>query len=150
MRELPKLPRRGRLYLATGKPYWEALKDYFNEEGNAEVWELDSSYRAGDLLLTAITTSPRMFIALEVVEADGAASTDIQVDWDNSVAFNNGILADAVAGRARIDRFEFQRYYEGAEARRIWKALDEEYRLDKPWFTPDRWTLVNDEREGPC
>ncbi|MFD4353699.1 hypothetical protein ACFWPX_14160 [Nocardia sp. NPDC058518] len=147
MRELPQLQPRGRLYIATGVPYRQALKDYFNQEGNAKVWVLDYGYRAGDLILTAIQTSPRMFIALEVAAADGAGGTNIQVDWDRSVEFTNGILADAVAQRAGIDRFDFQSYYVGSDARRIWKALDEEYRLDRPWFTPERWADLHDERK---
>ncbi|WP_218721925.1 hypothetical protein [Nocardia sp. MH4] len=49
MRELPQLPPRGRLYLATGTSYRKALKDYFNQEGNAKVWVMDYGYRAGDL-----------------------------------------------------------------------------------------------------
>ncbi|MGC4989907.1 hypothetical protein [Nocardia salmonicida] len=147
MRDLPELPQRGRLYLATGIPYRKALKDYFNQEGNAKVWTLDYGYRAGDLILTAIQTSPRMFIALEVALTGGAEGTSIQVDGDRSVEFNNGILADAVAKRAGIDRFDFQHYYKGSDARRIWKALDEEYRLNKPWFTPERWTDLQDGRE---
>lgn len=146
MRELPQLPPRGRLYLATSTSYRQALKDYFNQEGNAEVWVLDYSYRAGDLILTTIPTVPRMFIALEVAAADGAVGTDIAVDWDRSVEFRNGILADAVARHAGINTFDFQSYYTGSEARRIHKALDEEYRLDRPWFTPESWTDLNDRR----
>ena len=79
MRELPKLAGRGRLYLATGTPYWEALKDNFNEERRAEAWDLDYSYRPGDLILTVITTSPRMFIALEVARQTAPAGP-VEVD----------------------------------------------------------------------
>ncbi|KZM68314.1 hypothetical protein [Nocardia terpenica] len=146
MRDLPKPRSNGRLYIATGTPYRQALRDYFNEEGTAEVWKLDRSYRAGDLLLTVITTSPRMFITLEVAQADGADTNDIQVDWNRSVEFENGILADAVAYRAGM-RIEYQDYYQGTPARRIWKALDEEYRLNRPWFTPDRWKELRDDPE---
>ncbi|MFD6397638.1 hypothetical protein [Nocardia sp. NPDC060249] len=92
-----------RLYLATGIPYRKALKDYFNQEGNAKVWTLDYGYRAGDLILTAIQTSPWMFIALEVALTGGAEGTSIQVDGGRSVEFNNGILADAGC-QARRDR----------------------------------------------
>ncbi|MBW0275515.1 hypothetical protein ATM97_09950 [Nocardia sp. MH4] len=88
-----------------------------------------------------------MFIALEVAAADGTAGPHIAVDWDRSVEFRNGILADAVAQRAGIDTFDFQSYYTGSEARRIRKALDEEYRLDRPWFTPERWTDLHDKRK---
>ncbi|MFI5501121.1 hypothetical protein ACIA5E_18845 [Nocardia asteroides] len=147
MRELPQLPPRGRLYLATGVPYRQALKDYFNQEGSAEVWAMDYSYRAGDLILTAVQTSPRMFIALEVAAADGAAGPHISVDWDRSVGFSNGILADAVARDAGIDTFEFGSYYTGSQARRILEALAAEYRLDRPWFTPERWTDLHDKRK---
>ncbi|MGW5922220.1 hypothetical protein ACWFPY_24795 [Nocardia fluminea] len=73
--------------------------------------------------------------------------THIAVDWDRSVEFGNGILADAVAQRAGNDTFDFRSYYTGSQARRILKALDEEYQLDRPWFTPERWTDLHDKRE---
>lgn len=149
MRDLPKLQRGGRLYIAIGEPYREALWDYFHGDGTAQVWDVDRSYRRDDLLLTLVPTQPRMFIALEIATANGADTSDIQVDWNRSIAFQNGVLVDAVAKRAGIRKF--QRYYEGAEARRIWRALDSEYRRDAPWFTPDRIHELNprDDHRSP-
>lgn len=141
MRDLPELQRGGRLYIAKGEPYREALWDYFHGDGTAQVWDVDCSYRRDDLLLTLVPTQPRMFIALEVAIANGAHTSDIQVDWDRSIAFENGVLVDAVTKRAGIHKL--QSYYEGVEARRIWRALDSEYRRDALWFTPDRVDELN-------
>ena len=102
MRDLPKLQRGGRLYIVIGEPYREALWDYFHGDGTAQVWDVDRSYRRDDLLLTLVPTQPRMFIAREIATANGADTSDIQVDWNRSIAFENGVLVDAVAKRAGI------------------------------------------------
>lgn len=139
MPELPKLSARRRLYIATGSPYRQALRDYFSGESTAEVWDVERTYRAGDLLLTVIATAPRMFITLEVAEVDAAEDpANIWIDWNTSIAFDNGILVDAVASRAELT-IKSSGYYTGERARRILTALEDEYRLNTPWFTPGRW-----------
>ncbi|PBC58243.1 hypothetical protein CJ177_09090 [Rhodococcus sp. ACPA1] len=92
-----------------------------------------------DLLLVVLSTDPRMVLCLEV--ADGLVADhggNIVVRSPETVMFRHGILFDAVKKRSGLNVRMYESYH-GADARAIWVALDEEYHLDTPWFTPARW-----------
>jgi hypothetical protein len=92
-----------------------------------------------DLLLVVLSTDPRMVVCLEVADGDAAdRGSGIVVRLGETVMFGNGILFDAVKKRSGLNVRMYGSYL-GADAHAILDALDKEYHLDIPWFTPARW-----------
>lgn len=145
--ELPPLPTlapRKRLHTLTGSPYNEALREI--HDGNAaqgKVWNALLPMKAGDLLLTGVATVPRMYICLEVMRSDFDPNTSSEIDVDPNalVDFDNGILAPAIDA-ALGWMVEAHQTYTGSDACAILAAVDAEYQRNIPWFTPLRWQDV--------
>jgi hypothetical protein len=138
---LPALKPRCDLHICTGAPYTEALRDMHTGYGGGDLWCVADKMSAGDLVLSVVDTVPRMVIGLDEVEVDydPATSTKMECDYTTSVVFDHGILARAVAKRCNMRNIPDQGYFSGHVALKVWRALDAEYRLDIPWFTPSRW-----------
>lgn len=141
LRPLPKLASRHKLHICFGTPYGKALADMYTGYDSGDYWTVHDRMRVGDLVLSMVATVPRMIIGLDVVEVDYDPRTSKYMECDQSVAvrFEKGILADAVANPRNKVELPESGYLEGSDARGLLKALDAEYQLDIPWFTPDRW-----------
>lgn len=109
--------------------------------GGGDLWYVADRMSAGDLVLSLVDTAPRMIIGLDEVQVDfdPATSTKMECDYSTSVVFDSGILAKAVANRCNLKNLPDEGYLSGREAKDVWLALDAEYQLDVPWFTPSRW-----------
>ncbi|MFI8774001.1 hypothetical protein ACIGKQ_17775 [Gordonia sp. NPDC062954] len=141
---LPTLAPRKRLHTLTGSPYDEALRDIHDANGGkAKVWKAQQPMKASDLLVTSVATVPRMYICVEALRSDfdPLTSSKIDIDPNNWVNFDNGILAPAI-DKALGWKVEASATYRGGDARAILAALDAEYQLNIPWFTPLRWRDV--------
>ncbi|WP_280780947.1 hypothetical protein [Rhodococcus opacus] len=91
------------------------------------------------MLLVVLSTDPRMVLCLDVADGDAADSGgNIVVRPLETVLFRHGILFDAVKKRSGLNVRMYDSYI-GADAHAILDALDKEYHLDIPWFTPARW-----------
>ncbi|MGW5074034.1 hypothetical protein [Rhodococcus sp. NPDC004095] len=142
---LPKLGARKRLHICAGAPYKKALRELYTGKYGGKYWKVTDKMQTGDMVLSLVFTSPRMIIALETLTADYDPAVDkpMLVDTDTAVVFENGILADAVATRCGRDSLPEAGYISGPEARLLLDCLEDEYQLDIPWFTPDRWREVS-------
>ncbi|MCQ4121550.1 hypothetical protein [Rhodococcus tibetensis] len=128
------------MYIVEGRPWWRALDRLVDADmDGTRRWIGAKNCRDGDLLLTVLSTVPRMVVSLETADGDAEVSTDnIRVREERTVLFRHGISFDAVKAGAEIN-LQLYRHYEDEEAAVILTALDEQYRLNKPWFTPQRW-----------
>ncbi|MDT2009731.1 hypothetical protein FXW78_49005 [Rhodococcus opacus] len=92
-----------------------------------------------DLLLVVLSTDPRMVLCIDVADGDAADRGGIiVVRPSETVMFRHGILFDAVKKRSGLNVRMYESY-RGSDAHAILDALDKEYHLDTPWFTPARW-----------
>lgn len=112
--------------------------------GGGDLWFVTHPMSAGDLVLSFVDTAPRMIIGLDAVEVDydPATSVTMECDLNTAVVFRHGILAKAVATRCGMKNFPDGGHFSGQDALDMWHALDAEYQLDVPWFTPSRWQEV--------
>ena len=122
-------------------PWNHALNELYSATGVPECWYVDWGYRADDLLLTYVTTSPRMFVSLDVLATDGDGnSLTIDCDVDQNITFDGGVLAQSIRERVGFSVAALEKpYYTGPKARKILRALEEELNRFEPWFTPARW-----------
>lgn len=112
--------------------------------GGGDLWFVTDKMFAGDLVLSLVDTAPRMVIGLDEVEVDyyPSSSARMECNYRTSVVFEHGILARAVAKRCNMKSLPDEGHFSGPVAREVWRALDAEYRLDQPWFTPSRWRSI--------
>lgn len=139
---IPQLKRGQRLYICDGTPWREALDSYVHGTYEFRGWRIQRTYRVGDLILTYITTSPRMVLCLETALTDSSSATEnIDVE-DEKVTFGNGILLDRVRDLSGVEVRE-DRFYTGHEAKSILNALAAEEARGVPWLTPQTWANQN-------
>ncbi|MFV9460047.1 hypothetical protein ACNJ7E_42385 [Rhodococcus sp. NM-2] len=76
---------------------------------------------------------------MDVVDGEAAdRGGNIVVCPSVTVLFRHGIMFDAVKKRSGLNVRMYESY-RGSDAHSILDALDKEYHLDTPWFTPARW-----------
>jgi hypothetical protein len=142
-RKTPRLKRGTRLYMCVGSPWNKAIDDLKSGAGAEDLWTVDRTYRQGDLILSLITTSPRMVVCLEVAAKDAADGPMIDITSDY-VDFDNGILLPRVCAEVGFS-VKSSGYYEGSDARNILKSLAAEDSKGEPWLTPRGWTALADD-----
>jgi hypothetical protein len=136
---LPPLRSGGRLHIAEGRPWRRALDCVAVGGGEGRrPWHGATDHHDSDLLLVVLSTDPRMVLCLDVAAGDAADSGNIFVRPAETVLFRHGILFDAVKKRSGLSVRMYDSYI-GADAHAILDALDKEYHLDIPWFSPARW-----------
>ncbi|SEC38056.1 hypothetical protein SAMN04490220_1487 [Rhodococcus jostii] len=102
-------------------------------------WHGATSVHDLDVLLVVLSTDPRMVLCIDVADGDAADRGGIiEVRPSETVMFRHGILFDAVKKRSGLNVRMYESY-RGSDAHAILDALDKEYHLDTPWFTPARW-----------
>ena len=137
---IPQIGEGQRLYVVEGRPWRKALQWLVDGDlDGTRPWHGAKDYRDGDVLLTVLSTDPRMVMCLDVTAGDAAAHPGrIRVRNAETIFFRHGISFDALKAMAEIN-IQLYRYYQGADAQKILNALGYEYHLDTPWFTPERW-----------
>lgn len=98
-----KRPEDKRLHLVLGSPWKEALGSLSpgGSDSTKDVWLYDVPIDAGDLLLSALDTQPRMFVCLETTSA-AVTSPSSYLPIDIFHLFPQ--LVDARALRSRLGR----------------------------------------------
>jgi len=137
---LPPLRSGGRLHIVEGRPWRRALDCVVAGGGEGRrPWHGVTNPHDLDLLLVVLSTDPRMVLCVDVVDGDAAdRGGNIVVCPSATVLFRHGIMFDAVKKRSGLNVRMYESY-RGADAHAILDALDKEYHLDTPWFTPARW-----------
>ncbi|MBJ7289185.1 hypothetical protein [Williamsia sp.] len=138
-----RITKDQRLYVCRphGRDWREALMNYHQvEQGGApaKLWEVigGEPWRANDMLITYMQTSPMMIVHLDVLSTASTAKGGI--DYDGLCHFVHGVSLDLVNQRLGFELQTVDLYWEAPEARRIVKALKQEYELGSTLFGDNR------------
>ena len=143
---IPYIKRGQYLYIASGSPWEEALETFHSEQRLGRVWTVARDYRPGDMILTILNTTPRVFLCVEWARHHGSEGRAILVDDDRTILFENGISVNAV--QEMIGRtLKANNVFSGSEANGIIAALNAELADPSPWFAPRSLGDVEDEEQ---
>ena len=129
----PRLSGDQRLIFARPQSgnWQDGLRDLYKSRSRrgANAWSLsDWEYRRRDVLLTLQPTDPRMFLCLEIFDADAELdSREILVDPTRYLIFNFGVPVDPVETSAGLRGFTRKRSLDARDGNRLIAAVKQEY-----------------------
>ena len=137
-----RITKDQRLYVCRpgGRDWREALMNYHAvENGGPEEdrWQVvGDGWRAGDLLLTYMQTSPMMIVHLD--EFSAAATSTREIEWLYGCHFVHGVPLDLVNKRIGYRLEALSTFLNAPDARKVVGALKTEYNLGGSLFGSPR------------